>query len=134
VQQRGEEDADVAIRAPPSPPGDAHCHVGFLFVGNGSRPAAARDAGGGEGCGCRRAGSRWGRGVLVRGEHEREERGERKTTGGAYPVEGKGKDAHTEIQNLQVGPYTRQIRASRRIGQDSGFVRIVMANIQYREL
>ena len=47
VRQRGEEDADVAIRAPPSPPGDAHCRVGFLFVGNGSRPAAARDAGAG---------------------------------------------------------------------------------------
>jgi len=49
-----------------------------------------------------------GAGSSGRGEHEREERGERKTTGGAYPVEGKGKDAHTEIQSLQVGPYTRQ--------------------------
>ena len=67
------------------------------------------------------------------GARERRERREEDDRG-AYPVEGKGKDAHTEIQNLQVGPYMRQIRASRRIGQDSGFVRIVMANIQYREL
>jgi len=101
-------------------------------------PVAASSSG--EGCGRRRGMRVPARGIWVgagssgRGEHEREERGERKTTGGAYPVEGKGKDAHTEIQNLQVGPYTRQIRASRRIGQDSGFVRIVMANIQYREL
>ena len=105
---------------------------------NGDMSVAASSSG--EGCGRRRGMRVPARGIWVgagssgRGEHEREERGERKTTGGAYPVEGKGKDAHTEIQSLQVGPYTRQIRASRRIGQDSGFVRIVIANIQYREL
>ena len=82
--------------------------------------AGARDLGGG--------GEFWSGGST---REKREARGRRP---GGLSGEGKGKDAHTEIQNLQVGPYTRQIRASRRIGQDSGFVRIVIANIQYREL
>ena len=86
MRQRGEEDADVTIRAPPSPLVGARCRVGLPFVGNGRRRPAA-------------AGSGWGTGSSGGGaardadsdEREGDDGGRRLGSCWPYPMEARAK-------------------------------------------